>query len=83
MASLADLCTTGHVQSALLTSLDSIDAASVQTSMNMTVSVGSEWVPDSTTHYCNVIFAYSHKGVADDVVHISSWVPAPDTFQYR
>lgn len=33
--------------------------------------------------YCNITFAYSHNGLADDVVHVTYWVPTPDKFQNR
>lgn len=32
---------------------------------------------------CNVTFAYSHNGLADDLVHVSYLLPAPESFQGR
>ncbi|TDZ22689.1 Tannase [Colletotrichum orbiculare MAFF 240422] len=86
-ASLADVCTTTHAQEALPAAGFmpgiTIDPSSVQTAIVTNASVSSEWYPSATIDYCNVTFAYSHDGLADDVVHVTHWVPAPDSFRTR
>ncbi|KAJ2894263.1 hypothetical protein MKZ38_007797 [Zalerion maritima] len=85
--SLEDICTTAYAQS-VLPDTDSypgitIDSTSVTTSIVTNSSVSSEWYPASTIEYCNVTFAYSHNGIKDDIVHVTYWVPSPDSFQNR
>ncbi|KAI5927233.1 Tannase/feruloyl esterase [Camillea tinctor] len=86
-ASLNDICTPAYAKAALpadgffpgLT----IDPESVQTTIALNATYSSEWYPTSTIDYCNITFAYSHDGIANDVVHVAYWVPAPDKFQNR
>ncbi|KAJ0341561.1 hypothetical protein COL26b_013354 [Colletotrichum chrysophilum] len=86
-ATLQDVCTTEHAQQALPAAGTipgvTIDSASVQTAVVTGANVSSEWYPSATIDYCNVTFAYSHDGLANDVVHVTYWVPAPDAFQNR
>ncbi|OMP84382.1 Tannase [Diplodia seriata] len=86
-ASLSDVCTTSYAQSALpaddVYPGITIDKTSVQTAITTNSSVSSEWYPSAVIDYCNVTFAYSHNGIANDRVHVSYLVPAPDKFQNR
>lgn len=85
--SLTDLCTTSYAQSALpvndffpgLT----IDSSSVEVSLVRNASASSEWYPTTSFDYCNITFAYSHDGLADDLVHVTYWAPDPQVFQNR
>lgn len=86
-ASLNDVCTLTYAQSALPADNVypgiTIDKTSVQTAMTTNSSVSSDWYPSSIVDYCNVTFAYSHNGIANDKVHVSYLVPAPEKFQNR
>ncbi|GME23489.1 Tannase subunit [Neofusicoccum parvum] len=83
-ATLGDVCTTSHAQSALPSYPGiTIDSSSVQTAAVYNSSVSSDWYPSAVIDYCNVTFAYSHDGMADDVTHVSYLVPAPDKFKNR
>ncbi|OJD32546.1 tannase [Diplodia corticola] len=86
-ASLSDVCTTSYAQSALpaddVYPGITIDKTSVQAAITANSSVSSEWYPSAVVDYCNVTFAYSHNGIANDKVHVSYLVPAPDKFQNR
>ncbi|KAM5355131.1 hypothetical protein ACJ41O_001777 [Fusarium nematophilum] len=84
---LSDICSESHAKSALpadgfITGI-TIDPGSVQTTLVSNGSFQSEWYPTASASYCNLTFAYSHDGIADDVVHVSYWLPAPDKFQNR
>lgn len=86
-ASLSDICSDTYAKSALpagdfLQGI-TIDASSVQTTLVSNASFESEWYPSATASYCNLTLAYSHDGIADDVVHVTYWLPAPDSFQNR
>ncbi|KAH6871787.1 Tannase/feruloyl esterase [Thelonectria olida] len=59
-----------------------IDESSVSVSLVQNASYTSEWYPGKTIDYCNVTFAYSHDG-ADDLVHVSYWLPSPGSFKSR
>ncbi|KAI0153197.1 tannase and feruloyl esterase [Xylariaceae sp. FL1272] len=85
--SLSDLCTTSYASSALPTE-DlglgiTIDSASVTTSLTTNQTVTSQWFPRSVVSYCNVTFAYSHNGLANDLVHVTYLVPDPSLFSNR
>ncbi|KAH7142901.1 Tannase/feruloyl esterase [Dactylonectria estremocensis] len=86
-ASLSSICTKSYVQSAI--PVDNfnlgitIDASSVETNLVANASFSSVWYPTSSFDYCNVTFAYSHNGIAGDVIHVTYWLPAPSQFQNR
>ncbi|CAG7563217.1 unnamed protein product [Fusarium equiseti] len=86
-ATLSDICSKGYVKSALpadnFLSGITIDPNSVQTSLVSNASFQSEWYPTASADYCNLTFAYSHDGIADDIVHVSYWLPAPSKFRNR
>ncbi|KAM0075388.1 hypothetical protein ACKRZS_012565 [Fusarium odoratissimum] len=86
-ASLRDICSNDYIKSALpngdfLPGI-TIDSSSVQTSLVSNASFQSEWYPSASASYCNLTFVYSHDGIADDVVHVSYWLPSPDKFENR
>ncbi|KAF7550308.1 hypothetical protein G7Z17_g5795 [Cylindrodendrum hubeiense] len=86
-ASLSSICTKSYAQSAL--PVDdfnlgiTIDPSSVETTLVSNASFSSVWYPTSSFDYCNVTFAYSHNGIAGDIVHVTYWLPAPSKFQNR
>ncbi|RSL51014.1 hypothetical protein CEP51_015265 [Fusarium floridanum] len=86
-ASLSDICSKTYAKSALpadgFISGITIDPDSVQTALVSNASFQSEWYPTASADYCNLTFAYSHDGIADDIVHVSYWLPAPSKFQNR
>ncbi|KAH8668918.1 Tannase/feruloyl esterase [Xylariales sp. PMI_506] len=86
-ATLEDLCTTDYAKTALPADSTipgiTIDASSIQVSLVTNSSVTGVFFPTSTIDYCNITFAYSHNGLANDTVHVSYWVPAPADFQNR
>ncbi|KAI0836255.1 feruloyl esterase-like protein B precursor [Hypoxylon sp. FL0890] len=86
-ASLADYCTVNYATSVLpIQDLGlgvTIDASSVSAALTTNKSVTSQWFEAAVVDYCNVTFAYSHNGLADDVVHVSYLVPPPDKFANR
>ncbi|CZR67599.1 related to tannase precursor [Phialocephala subalpina] len=84
--SLGDICTTSYAQTALPVDFYpgiTIDSSSVSTSLVTNDTVSSVFFPTTTIEYCNVTFAYSHNGIADDIVHVTYWLPAPNSFQNR
>jgi len=86
-ATLDSICTTTYARSVLpdnhaLPGI-TIDASSVETTLALNVSVSSGWYPAATIDYCNVAFAYSHDGIANDKVHVTYWLPAPSAFRNR
>ncbi|KAI1073454.1 feruloyl esterase-like protein B precursor [Whalleya microplaca] len=60
-----------------------IDESSVSASLTTNSSVSSEWFSAAVIDYCNVTFAYSHDGLANDIVHVSYLVPPPEKFSTR
>ncbi|KAL6887023.1 Tannase/feruloyl esterase [Trichoderma evansii] len=86
-ATLSDVCTTSFAEAALPASDFypgiTIDSSSVSVSLVTNSSVSSNWYPTSNINYCNVTFAYSHNGIANDIVHVTYWVPDPSDFQNR
>ncbi|RDW56776.1 carboxylic ester hydrolase-26 [Coleophoma cylindrospora] len=84
---LDDICTEAYAQAALPASGFypgiAIDSSSVTTAITTNSTLTSEWFPTATLDYCNMTFAYSHNGIANDVVHVSYLVPAPANFQNR
>jgi tannase len=85
--SLDDICTTSYAQAALPAAGFypgiTIDSSSVTTSATYNSTTTNNWFPDAAIDYCNVTFAYSHDGIADDIVHVTYWLPAPSDFQSR
>ena len=84
-ASLASVCTTSYVVSALPTDLFgmTIDSTSVTAAAVYNASSsGSLMFPDATFDYCNITMAYSHNG-RDDQVLLNFWTPSPENFQNR
>lgn len=85
-ASLSDVCTTSYAQAALPVDFYpgiTINSSSVSTSLVTNDTVSNVFYPTTTIDYCNVTFAYSHNGITGDVVHVSYWLPPPDSFQNR
>ncbi|KAJ6014981.1 hypothetical protein N7540_009572 [Penicillium herquei] len=85
--SLATVCTTSYVQSALPVDVISgvqIDDASLTVNAVYNASfTGSDFFPDAYAQsYCNVSFAYSHAGRGDSVL-VWYWLPAPSNFKNR
>jgi tannase len=86
-STLADLCTVSYATSKLPEGVlqgITIDSSSVTAQAFYNVSVsGSVMYPDlSNLNYCNVTFAYSHKGLGDQIL-VTYWFPAPGAFQNR
>ncbi len=87
-ATLQEICSDSYVRAAL-PAADAfpgitINSSSVSTNITVNSSIAqSDWHNAATISYCNVTFAYSHNGIADDIVHVSYWVPAPSDFQNR
>src|SRR5690348_2199475 len=71
---LSDICKSSYARSALPSNSVlpgiTIDPASVETTLVNNASVSSDWFPTATIDYCNVTFAYSHNGIANDKVHV-------------
>ncbi|KAI1396612.1 feruloyl esterase-like protein B precursor [Hypoxylon fuscum] len=86
-ASLTEYCTVDYAASVLpIQNLGlgiTIDPSSVSAALTTNKSVSSQWFEDAVIDYCNVTFAYSHDGIASDVVHVSYLVPPPDKFTNR
>ncbi|KAI0117995.1 feruloyl esterase-like protein B precursor [Hypoxylon sp. NC0597] len=86
-ASLADYCTVNYATSVLpvqdLGLGITIDSSSVSAALTTNKSVTSQWFVNAVIDYCNVTFAYSHDGLANDLVHVSYLVPPPDRFANR
>ncbi|KAM0135386.1 hypothetical protein ACHAQE_003703 [Botrytis cinerea] len=85
--SLSDVCTTAYASEAIpaadfLPGI-TIDASSVTTAIITNSTSSNDWYITEAISYCNVTIAYSHNGIADDLVHVSFWVPEPDKFQNR
>lgn len=86
-STLDDLCTSNHAI-ASLPSNDvvqgiAIDRASVTAAAFQNISVsGQNMYPDAVFDYCNVTFAYSHKG-CDDRVLVTYWMPSPSSYRSR
>ncbi|KAK3386485.1 Tannase/feruloyl esterase [Podospora didyma] len=87
VTTLDQVCTPGYAHAALpapgFYPGITIDTTSISTSIVTNRTVKSDWFPASTISYCNVTFAYSHNGIPNDRVHVTYWVPSPDTFQNR
>jgi tannase len=84
-ATLASVCTTSYVTSALPTDLFgmTIDTSSVTAAAVYNASsTGSVMFPDATFDFCNVTMAYSHNG-RDDQVLLNFWLPSPASFKNR
>ncbi|KAI1371565.1 feruloyl esterase-like protein B precursor [Hypoxylon crocopeplum] len=86
-ASLDDYCTVDYAASVLpvqdLGLGITIDPSSVSAALTTNKSVSSQWYESAVVDYCNVTFAYSHDGLANDIVHVSYLVPPPDKFANR
>ncbi|KAI1767196.1 feruloyl esterase-like protein B precursor [Hypoxylon sp. FL1150] len=86
-AALVDYCTTDYAASVLpvqdLGLGIAIDTASVSAALTTNKSVSSQWFESAVIDYCNVTFAYSHNGLANDIVHVSYLVPPPEKFTSR
>ncbi|KAI4864436.1 feruloyl esterase-like protein B precursor [Hypoxylon rubiginosum] len=86
-ATFADYCTTDYAASVLpvqdLGLGIAIDAESVSAALTVNKSVSSQWYESAVIDYCNVTFAYSHNGLANDIVHVSYLVPPPEKFTNR
>ncbi|KAI1656003.1 feruloyl esterase-like protein B precursor [Daldinia decipiens] len=86
-ASLSDYCTPAFATGVLpvqdLGLGVTIDVSSVSAILATNKSVSSEWFGTAAIDYCNITFAYSHNGIANDVVHVSYLVPPPDKFLNR
>ncbi|KAI1420411.1 tannase and feruloyl esterase [Xylaria sp. FL1777] len=84
---LAELCTVDYVTTALpvedLGLAVTIDPSSVSAALTTNKTVTSSWYQTAVIDYCNATFAYSHNGLADDIVHVSYLVPSPDKFSNR
>lgn len=85
--SLSDVCTTTYARENLpaadfLPGI-TIDSSSVTTAIITNSTASNDWYITEAISYCNVTIAYSHNGIADDLVHVSFWVPEPDKFQNR
>ncbi|KAI1473361.1 tannase-domain-containing protein [Daldinia eschscholtzii] len=86
-ASLSDYCTSAYATSVLpvqdLGLGVIIDASSVSAILTTNKSVSSDWYEDAVIDYCNITFAYSHNGIANDAVHVSYLIPPPEKFLNR
>ncbi|KAI2627627.1 feruloyl esterase-like protein B precursor [Hypoxylon sp. NC1633] len=87
-ASLAEYCTIEYAASVLPVAADlglgiTIDTSSVSAALATNRSVSSQWYEAAVVDYCNVTFAYSHNGIANDVVHVSYLVPPVEKFANR
>ncbi|KAI1135550.1 feruloyl esterase-like protein B precursor [Hypoxylon sp. FL0543] len=86
-ASLADYCTAEYATKSLpvqdLGLGVTIDQSSVSVALASNKSVSSQWFEPAVIDYCSVTFAYSHDGLANDIVHVSYLVPPPDKFANR
>jgi tannase len=84
---LTDICKSSYARATLPNNSVlpgiTIDPASVETTLVNNTSVSSDWFPTATITYCNVTFAYSHNGSANDKVHVTYWLPSPSTFKNR
>jgi tannase len=84
---LTDICSTNYARGVLPDSHVlpgiTIDPSSVQTTLVSNASVSSNWFPSATIDYCNVTFAYSHDGIANDRVQVTYWLPPPSGFKNR
>ncbi|TGO16758.1 hypothetical protein BTUL_0024g00280 [Botrytis tulipae] len=85
--SLSDVCTTTYARENLpaadfLPGI-TIDLSSVTTAVITNSTASNDWYITEALSYCSVTIAYSHNGIADDLVHVSLWVPEPDKFQNR
>ncbi|KAF4533946.1 putative tannase subunit protein [Lasiodiplodia theobromae] len=86
-ASLADVCTTANVQSAL--PVDAVEGITLSTDSvttnavyNHSVSAGDLWPGKSGLDFCNVTFAYTRDGTSE-TTNVWYWLPSPDQFQGR
>lgn len=86
-ATLDSICSKSYAQAALPTDNlppgIKIDPSSLSAELFTNQTLSSDWFPTSTVDYCNITFAYSHNGIANDRVHVTYWVPAPDEFKNR
>ncbi|GME21909.1 putative tannase subunit protein [Neofusicoccum parvum] len=87
-ASLADVCTTSHIQSAL--PVDAVEGITLEADSvtsnavyNYSVSSGDLWPGKSGLNFCNVTFAYTRNGEENSTTNVWYWLPAPDQFQNR
>lgn len=89
-ASLADVCTTTHLQSVLPTTnlyagavALTIDPSSATANAVYNLSsTGSVMFPNTVVNYCNVTFAYSNPG-RNNKVNVWFGLPAPSDFKNR
>lgn len=84
---LEEVCTV-NLAAAALPAVDflpgiTIDPSSVTTELILNTTGSNDWYIDEAINYCNVTVAYSHNGIANDLVHVSYWIPEPDKFQNR
>lgn len=84
---LADVCTPGHVRTALPANGTHQNLVfypnSVTASPVYNTSVSNEvFFPDGTFDYCNVTFEYGHIGRDDRVIQ-EYWMPSPGNFKNR
>ncbi|KAJ4329036.1 hypothetical protein N0V84_000386 [Fusarium piperis] len=86
-ASLDSICSKSYAKAALPTGNlppgINIDSSSLSAELFTNQTLSSDWFPTSTVDYCNITFAYSHNGIANDKVHVSYWIPAPNEFKNR
>lgn len=86
-ASLASVCTTSHISSALsaIKSFNGItlntDSVTANAVYNET-HTGQTFFPDDTIDYCNVTFSYTHNGLNDTVL-VGYYMPAPSDYKNR
>lgn len=85
--SLADVCTTSHVRSALpangtLFGLSMTPSSVTANPVYNASTSGQLFFPNATYDYCNVTFSYTHNGRGDNV-NLQYWLPSPAKFQKR
>ncbi|OJJ46566.1 hypothetical protein ASPZODRAFT_159412 [Penicilliopsis zonata CBS 506.65] len=86
-ATLDDVCTVSYVQSSLpdddyLTGVSTFpDTVTAAVVTNASIS-GENFFPDAVIDFCNVTFAYTHRG-RNDTVLVNYWLPAPANFANR
>lgn len=86
-ATIEDICTAEYAVASLPADGFypgvTIDTTSLTASVTTGYEATSNWFPTATIDYCNVTFAYTHDAIPGDLVHVTYWLPSPDTFQNR
>ncbi|KAK8200565.1 Tannase/feruloyl esterase [Phyllosticta capitalensis] len=87
-SSLANVCTTSYIQSAL--PLDAVSGITLDSNSitanavyNYTSEAGDLWIGGKGLDFCNVTLAYTRNGISNSTTNLWYWLPSPEQWQGR